>query len=194
VGCGPGHFLDAVRDRGAHIEGLDPARTAVLAAARGHTIHPVWLEDFHAPRRFDALALWEVLEHLPEPGRSLATMARWLDDGAVLALSTPSFSGLPARMLGREFPMISPPDHLELFTREGLARLLDDAGFVPVLWRSFSNLDAATLTRGIHRMLLRGIPAAKPLATLAGTIGQIPARWIDRAGLGTSFEVYARKR
>jgi 2-polyprenyl-3-methyl-5-hydroxy-6-metoxy-1,4-benzoquinol methylase len=192
VGCGPGHFLDAVRELGLHVEGVDPARTAVAAAARGHVVHPIFLEQLDPSRPFDALALWEVIEHLPDPHDALRRMRAWLVPGAVLALSTPSMSGLPARLLGRNYPMITPPDHLALFTRRGLAQLLDRTGFEPVRWTSFSNLDAATLARAVERRVLRG--RARPLAAALGWLGRAPAAWIDRAGLGTSFEVYARAR
>lgn len=192
VGCGPGHFLDAVRELGVHIEGVDPARTAVTAAARGHVVHPIFLEALRPAQPFDALALWEVIEHLPDPHDALRRMREWLAPGAVLALSTPSMSGLPARLLGRNFPMITPPDHLALFTKRGLAQLLDRAGFEPVRWTSFSNLDASTLTRAVQRRLLGG--RAPTVAALLGRLGRAPAQWIDRAGLGTSFEVYARAR
>lgn len=193
VGCGPGHFLDAARELGVAIEGLDPARTATAAEARGHRIHAIWLEQFTPHEPYDCLAMWEVLEHLPDPAASLAIMRAWLRDDAVLALSTPSISGAPARLLGRRFPMISPPDHLELFSRDGLRTLLERSGFTAVAWSSFSNLDAPTLARGVGR-LLGGSEIVRPLARLAGALGTIPARMLDRAGLGTSFEVYARKR
>ncbi len=194
VGCGPGHFLDAARELGLEIEGVDPARTAAEAVARGHLVHRIFLEELEPPVPFDALALWEVIEHLPDPLDALQRMRTWLVPGAVLALSTPSMSGLPAKLLGRGFPMITPPDHLALFTREGLARLLDRAGFEPVRWSSFSNLDGPTLGRAVHRRLLGGSAVTRPLAALVGRVGSVPARWIDRAGLGTSFEVYARAR
>ncbi|MFO0636297.1 MAG: class I SAM-dependent methyltransferase [Nannocystaceae bacterium] len=190
VGCGPGHFLDAARDRGLTIEGVDPARTAAAARARGHVVHALWLEQYVPTAPFDALALWEVLEHLPAPAEALATMVRWLRPDGIVALSTPSLSGIAARVMGRNFPMITPPDHLEIFTRQGLARLLARAGLQSVRWTSFSNLDAPALTRALRRRGLGG----SPLAGLLGRLGAVPASWIDRAGLGTSFEVYARRR
>ena len=194
VGCGPGHFLDAARDRGLHIEGVDPARTAAEAAARGHLVHKLWLEAFEPNEPFDALALWEVLEHLPEPAVALAQMCKWLVPGGVVALSTPSMSGLPARVLGRRFPMITPPDHLELFTREGLERLLARNGLRAERWTSFSNLGTAAISRGLRRFVLGGSARMDPVVNVLAQLGTVPARWIDAAGWGTSFEVYARRR
>lgn len=194
VGCGPGHFLDAARDRGVYIEGVDPARTAALAAERGHLVHRVWLESFVPPQPFDALALWEVLEHLPEPADALAIMREWLVPGGVVAFSTPSMSGLPARLLGRRFPMVTPPDHLELFTREGVERLLDRAGLRAERWTSFSNLGAPAIARGLRRFAFGDSPRMQPLVDVLSRIGTKPAAWIDAAGWGTSFEVYARLR
>ena len=121
VGCGPGHFLDAVRELGMRVEGVDRARTAAGPRARGHTIHDCWLQDL-APvaARFDAVAMWEVIEHVPDPKDMLVHARKWLRPGGFLALSTPSSSGLPARALGARFPMVCPPDHLALFSRRGL--------------------------------------------------------------------------
>ncbi|HET6582504.1 MAG TPA: class I SAM-dependent methyltransferase [Nannocystaceae bacterium] len=194
VGCGYGYFLDAVRELGMAAVGVDPAVTAARAAERGHTIHPVWLEAFGPDAPFDVLALFEVLEHLPDPHASLLRMREWLAPGAVLALSTPSYSGAPARVLGRKFPLVTPPDHLELFTRRGLAALLDRAGFEPLRWTSFSNLDGPAITRNLQRFALGESTPARAVATVFGRLGAAPVRLLDRLGLGTSFEVYARLR
>ncbi len=194
VGCGYGYFLDAAREQGMVTVGVDPAQSAKRARERGHEVHASWLEDFRPGAMFDVLALFEVLEHLPEPFAALLHMREWLAPGAVLALSTPSYSGAPARVLGRKFPLVTPPDHLELFTKRGLAALLDRAGFEPVRWTSFSNLDGDAIARGLQRFALGSSKPAATVASVLGRLGAAPARWLDRAGLGTSFEVYARWR
>ncbi len=192
IGCGPGHFLDAVRELGLRVEGVDRARTAAGARARGHTIHDCWLQDL-APveARFDAVAMWEVIEHVPDPKDMLMAARRWLRPGGFLALSTPSSSGLPARALGARFPMVCPPDHLALFSRRGLTALLGATGFEPVRWTSFSGLGRAQLRRGFQRFLLgEGLPG-RALASGLAVAAELPMQLMDRAGLGSAFEVYA---
>lgn len=191
VGCGAGYFLEAAGELGIEAEGIDPSRTGSLAEAQGLKIHRGWLEDFEPSRTYDAAAMFEVLEHAPEPVQMLRRVRGMLRPGGKLALSTPSFSGLPARLLGSRFPMVNPPDHLELFSRDGLAQLLARGGFRPLRWTSFSNLDRESLARNLRRFFLGESGLGRASADLLGRIGSAPARWLDRAGLGTSYEVYA---
>lgn len=195
VGCGPGHFLDACRDLGMQVEGIDRAATADAARSRGHTIHALWFADFGPPTpRFDAIAMWEVLEHLPDPKDTLFRARRWLRPGGFIALSTPSSSGLPARALGARFPMVCPPDHLSLFSRRGLQTMLSTAGFDPVRWTSFSGLGRTQLRRGLQRFILGDSVPAYVLATGLSLAAEPLARLVDRAGHGSAFEVYAVAR
>jgi SAM-dependent methyltransferase len=192
IGCGPGHFLDAVRELGMRVEGVDRARTAAAARARGHTIHDCWLQDL-APvaARFDAVAMWEVIEHVPDPKAMLISARQWLRPGGFLALSTPSSSGIPARALGARFPMVCPPDHLALFSRRGLSALLAAARFDPVRWTSFSGLGREQLRRGFQRFGLGSSLPGRALAHGLAVAAELPVQLMDRAGFGSAFEVYA---
>ncbi len=192
IGCGPGHFLDAVRDLGMRVEGVDRAHTAARARERGHTVHDCWLQDLGPVLpRFDALAMWEVIEHVPDPKAMLLAARQWLRPGGFLALSTPSSSGLPARALGSRFPMVCPPDHLALFSRRGLTALLGAAHFDPVRWTSFSGLGREQLRRGFQRFLLGATLPGRALASGLAVAAELPMQLMDRAGLGSAFEVYA---
>ncbi len=195
VGCGVGYFLDAAEKLGLNIEGVDRAPSAARARERGHTVHDRWLEQLTpVEARFDAIAAWEVLEHVPAPVEMLEGFRPWLRPGGVLALSTPSVSGLYARALGPRFPMICPPEHLELFSRRGLVTLLDRGGFDLLELRSFSNLGRERLENGFRRYALGDSAAAKRAAGLLAIVAEQPARLIDALGLGISFEAYARMR
>lgn len=191
IGCGAGYFLDACGEIALQAEGVDGGPAAARARARGLVVHDTWVDDFEPHSRVDALALWEVIEHLPSPISVLRRLRTYVAPGAVLALSTPSWSGVPARVLRRRFPMITPPEHLTLFTREGLQRLLVRAGFRPFRWTSFSALDRPTLQRNFQRYFVGQSRAGLAVASLAARAATLPVAWLDRAGLGTSFELYA---
>ena len=90
--------------------------------------------------------------------------------------------------------MLAPPNHLEVFSRDGIDRLLRRGGFVPTRWVSFSNLDRDTLRRGFQRFVLGRSAPARWLAHGLASAALLPARLVDRAGLGTSFEVYAARQ
>lgn len=193
IGCGAGFFVEALLELDIEAEGVDPGPQAQAAAARGLPIRPIWLEQHEPTQPYDGIAMFELLEHLPEPIDALRWSHRFMQPGATLALSTPSGSGVAATVLGRRFPMLCPPNHLEVFSRAGVKALLDRSGFEVVRWDSFSNLDAATLKRGFQRFFLGRSPVAARVAGGLAALARTPVQLIDRAGLGTSYEVYARR-
>lgn len=79
--------------------------------------------------RFSAVTMWDVIEHVPDPELALRNAARWLRPGGWLFLSTPDAGSLVARTLGRRWHYIDPVQHLVLFDRRNLGRLLERAGF-----------------------------------------------------------------
>lgn len=194
IGCGAGFFVEALLELGIDAEGVDPGPQAQRAAARGLPIHPIWLHELRPSAPYDGIGMFELLEHLPDPVQALQWSHRHTSAGATLALSTPSASGLPARLLGRRFPMLAPPNHLEVFTRDGIDRLLRRGGFEPQRWVSFSNLDRAALRRGFQRFMLGRSAPARWLSEGLASAALLPARVVDRVGLGISYEVYARRQ
>ena len=112
IGCGAGHFLDALRQRGLEeLVGCDLALSSAKAlSARGL---PALCCDAERPlpfpdRHFAAVALIDVLEHTFEPERVLAEAARVARE---IVLVVPNFNSVTARyqVLGGECPRITPP-------------------------------------------------------------------------------------
>jgi len=153
VGCGDGHFLAAAQAAGFEAWGTEISSSGLQRLEkRGLRVLAGDLTDLGLPPgHFDAVVLFEVLEHLADPVGHLMECHRVLREGGALVLTTPNFGSLSRRLLGERWRVVD-PEHLVLFTSRGLRTALERAGFrVQALWSR--NLDPTEILR-----VLRGIP------------------------------------
>jgi SAM-dependent methyltransferase len=174
VGCATGALLDAFRS-----QGWDPMGVELCAPAAEYgrsryrlPIHTGSLESagFEAAS-FDMIHASHLIEHLNEPGLFLDEVSRLLSPGGALVLTTPNVDGFQARLLGGEWRSAI-YDHLYLFSRRSLVRLLGTRGF---------SCDRTITWGGWARGLKPGF-VKKPLDVLA-----------KKAGFGDVMAILARK-
>lgn len=132
VGCALGFFLAAARRRGWDVHGVDVSAHAA-AYAREHLgldVRAGTIEEAgFAPASFDAVTMWDVVEHLPDPVSTLREARQLLRPGGILALSTPDAGSWPARMTGARWMGYKlAEEHLYYFDRQTLRLALDAAG------------------------------------------------------------------
>ena len=201
VGCASGYFLRQAADDGWQITGVD--RSSELARqAREYSGVEVLsgrieqMELVNGP--FPIVTAWEVVEHTLDPKAFFSALARNVAAGGLLALSTPLANGVPARLLGGRFPMLTPPEHLSLFTRRSINLLASGFGFKEVSYRSFSNLGPESLASGFAKLLLgREIGEVPGIARSICGLAGVALAWvptvIDTAGWGTEMEIVFRR-
>jgi SAM-dependent methyltransferase len=131
VGFGAGTLMEAARRAGWTALGVEVSRSAV-EHVRGlgfevfcGTLHEAQYPDNH----FDVVTASEVLEHVPDPQLVLNEIARVVRPGGLLWGTTPHGRGLSAHMLGLKWSVVSPPEHLQLFSVGGIKKMLKQAGF-----------------------------------------------------------------
>ncbi len=131
VGCATGIFLAIARERGWTVSGIEIAPEAAREAERltGCPIASSPEPFLREGRTFDAITLWEYLEHVPDPRAELRQMNRLLRPGGVLALSTPNAGHRTVRRAPERWKEFKPPEHLSFFTVSTLSRLLTTCGF-----------------------------------------------------------------
>ena len=139
VGCATGRFMRHARDRGWLVSGVElNDDTAAIARDSGLEVTTGTLADLAADNRFDAITMWDVVEHVPDPLGLLRDAADHLAPGGRLWLATPNVDGLfpkaslkAAGRVGR-WPHPEPPYHLSQFSESTLRQALGRAGFTKV--------------------------------------------------------------
>jgi hypothetical protein len=91
VGSYVGAFLGAARDRGWSVEGLD-VNEPVNAFVRslGFRVTTGALSAVAPGRRYDAVAVWNTFDQLPDPGEAALRARALLAEGGVLAVRVPN--------------------------------------------------------------------------------------------------------
>jgi SAM-dependent methyltransferase len=82
--------------------------------------------------RYDVVSMNHVLEHVVEPRLMLSRALELLRPGGYAIGQLPCNTSWEARIFGRYWAGYHYPRHLQMFSRTGLKRLLDETGFVDV--------------------------------------------------------------
>jgi 2-polyprenyl-3-methyl-5-hydroxy-6-metoxy-1,4-benzoquinol methylase len=133
VGAATGFFVEQARLAGWDAQGVEPSPWA-SEYARSVLGQPVMsgtlAEAAFAPKSFDVVTMWEVIEHLPDPRHVLEEVASILKPQGHLALSTPDAGSFIARVARRRWlGWRKVPEHLYFFDFRTLHRLLSEIGF-----------------------------------------------------------------
>ena len=132
-GCAAGYFLEEAQPRGWTISGVELSQE--MAHSAEQLLHvPIYTELAAVPDRdFDAITVWEVIEHLPDPIATLRQLYDRLRPGGVLMLSTPNNGHWQALRAKEQWRGYQPLSHLQYFTRDTLTDALCRSGFERVV-------------------------------------------------------------
>lgn len=131
VGFGAGSMLDAAARAGWDVHGVEVSGRAVEDVTRRHSnVRKATLAEARYPdAHFDVVLASELLEHLEDPAGFAREVMRILRPKGLLWATTPHARGIAARVLKMEWSVISPADHLQLFSIRGVRMLMARAGF-----------------------------------------------------------------
>ena len=152
VGAATGYFLDEARKAGWTVSGVEVSPKAAEYARNelGLDVRTGRLEDLVIePGRYDAIAVLQTIEHLPEPRTALRAMHAAVRAGGFLLLTTPDSRSAVARLMGRYWPSYR-PEHLWYFDRNRISSLVEEAGWRRVRVRGDDPL-FAPLSRLLER-------------------------------------------
>jgi SAM-dependent methyltransferase len=138
------------------------------------------------PESFDAVTLWDVLEHVPDPLAFLKICTRLTKPGGKIFVNVPDLDSPEARLLGRNWPLLL-AEHLNYFNRRSLRRCAEQADLEP---EHFGRRHVSfSLDYILFRLMQHQIPGARVAHKLARpTIGGLTVPIY----LGEVFTVWSR--
>jgi len=191
VGCHIGLFVEIAQAAGWDAWGVEPSNWAAeRARRRGLQVIDGALDDADLLREsFDAVTMWDVIEHLNDPLGALRHCRELLKPGGIVAVCTMDVEALFPRLTGRRWPWHMQM-HLSYFSRRTNWAMLDAAGY-------------DVLGTAPHKRVVRADYLASrldgyfpPAARLAeAALGSVGLRdKLITVDLGDLFLMFARKR
>jgi SAM-dependent methyltransferase len=160
VGSGFGFFLRALEEADYEPYGLEVSDYA-RERAREYTSAPIATQTAERsfpfkPDFFDAITMFDVIEHIEDYPSMLAECKRTLRPGGRILVMTPSGHSIARFLLGRHWSLHKDPTHVHMFTPRSLERALREAGFADLETATLFNFyivgDATTFLRPLRRI------------------------------------------
>jgi len=131
LGCGAGHFLSEMRDKGWDVHGVEPDhQAAARGRQQGIDIRTGTIHDAAFPAAtFDYVRSNHSFEHIHNPREVLREVKRILRTDGKLFIGVPNLEGLMAKSWGTYWWYLGAPVHTFGYTPASLSRLLAEEGF-----------------------------------------------------------------
>ncbi len=145
----------------------------------------------------EVIAIWHVLEHLPEPLAFLQAAAANLAPGGVLVIAMPNPDAFQFRLMGRRWPHLDAPRHLALIPEALLSRKAQELGLEKVYLTS-DDSDARSWNRfGWQRLLMNrfaGKFMQRVMFVLGYALSLMMTPFDRKAFNGSAYTIVFRKK
>lgn len=203
IGFGAGALMKVAAELGWEVHGVEISKPAIEQARNlgfkvfhGELREANYEEDF-----FDVITASEILEHLCEPQKLLNEVCRILRPGGIFWGTTPSAKGITPRLLGVDWTVITPPEHIQLFSKKGMRGMLKNAGFSDIKLQTHGT-NPFEIINYFRRQKESGFDRVKTSyqineelesSPLKKTVKNVLNQILNLAQIGDSLKIYARK-
>jgi SAM-dependent methyltransferase len=132
LGCAYGFFLEEAQEHFITM-GVELAASAAehcrrkgLKVVHGSIERSILDQVGHQ----DVIVMLDVIEHLPDPLAALQLCADHLDPGGIIVITTGDFGSLAAKITGKAWRLMTPPQHLWYFTVKSMSKLAARTGLL----------------------------------------------------------------
>lgn len=131
IGCGTGEFLNACKENGWNVTGIEPSEVARKNAEQKYNIIPLSPEKLFeiSEKKFNVITLWHVLEHVHRLDTTIDRINKILSDEGVLIIAVPNCGSRDAKKYESHWAAWDLPRHLYHFTKKDIEALFKKFGF-----------------------------------------------------------------
>ena len=130
IGCSTGFFLDLSKQRGWETTGIELGiQEATVAKNKGHKIITDVVEKLDLNEKFDAIVMWDVLEHIPNGIEQLELISRHLNQGGILFFQIPNSDSMASKILRYSCRMFDGIEHTNLYNPKSIEKLISSSNF-----------------------------------------------------------------
>jgi len=188
IGCYTGIFLKEAAQRGWDVMGIEPSAWAVKIAQEkyGLRVQKGNISDLDcAAGKFDVITLWDVLEHIHDPARTLTLCCDKLVDGGIVVAATMRSEGWFYRLSGKRWPWFMRM-HLYYFTFQTLKTMFEKCGFEVFCAHTYTHYVS------LRYLFYKAGLVKRPYSGVAKK--SLLQKFIVPVDFGDFIEVYAKKR
>lgn len=193
-GCGGGDFLVAMQKFGWQVQGMDNA-AACARDVTGRTGIPVHVGTLPhpdiLPESFDAVTMWNALEHVHQPRETVRAANRALRPGGILVVGVPNIASWAFEQFRERWYPLKVPRHLTHFTPNTLRETLNAEGFQVL---SVDHIARPSFLRKSVRRVIKEQGGSLRLRWLATRQGAtLAASWTERTEQSEFIRAVAEK-
>lgn len=176
IGCGAGQFISTCVDT-YNWHGMDFSPEGIAEAIKRlpdlpeNRLNAGAIEHFSPDvpdGGFDGVLIFDTIEHVYDPAPMLKRAASWLKPNGKMIVTTPDIGAPVAKMMGKRWPFMTPPEHLSFFTRSAMTDAMAKAGLKTTYSKSMGKF--ANIAFVIYKASRVGM-LPKSFATIATELG-----------------------
>ena len=131
IGTGTGYFAITMKLRGWKVQAIEKSESARQFALDNFELEvlPDDALNKFAPKSFDVITLWHVMEHIEHLNELWDRLHELLDDKGTLIVAVPNSESYDARQYGENWAAYDVPRHLWHFTPVTMKKFAEKHGF-----------------------------------------------------------------
>ena len=128
-GSGVGSFAQYLSNKGYKTTLIEPLNKPKEVAKKKNLKVFNSIQELPIHSTFSCITLWHVLEHVPNPERTILRLKNLLELNGIILVALPNFNSFDSKYYKKYWAALDVPRHLWHYTSEGIINTLESSGF-----------------------------------------------------------------